>query len=86
MGSLIFTVGVVWSILADRAGCPNIKSTFRILQAFLSAWTENKQEKMEDIFESRSKVDTIKTQMMKFERQDGKQVFVVLPDIHPGAI
>ena len=84
MGSLIFTVGVVWSILADRAGCPNIKSTFRILQAFLSAWTENKQEKMEEIFESRSKVDKIRTQMIKFERQDRKQVFVVLPDIHPG--
>lgn len=84
MGSLIFTIGIVWSILADRAGYPNLKSTFRILQAFLSAWTENKQEKIEDIFESKSKLDKIRTQMMKFERQDEKQVFVVLPEIHPG--
>ena len=84
MGSTIFTIGVVWSILADRAGYPNLKSTFSVLQAFLSAWTENKQEKMEEIFESRSSVDVIRTRMMKFERKGDKQVFVVLPDIHPG--
>ncbi len=84
MGSIIFTIGIVWSVLADRAGYPNLKSTFRILQAFLSAWTENRQEKMEDIFESRSIVGKIKTRMIKFERQDDKQVFVILPDIHPG--
>jgi putative membrane protein len=84
MGSTIFTIGVVWSIMADRAGCPNLKSTFSVLQAFLSAWTENKQEKMEEIFGSRSSVDVIRTRMMKFERKGDKQVFVVLPDIHPG--
>ena len=84
MGSLIFTIGVIWSILADRAGYPNLKSTFRILQAFLSAWTEKRQEKIEDIFESKSKIDRVRTRIMKFERQDEKEVFVVLPDIHPG--
>ena len=84
MGSLIFTIGVIWSILADRAGYPNLKSTFRILQAFLSAWTEKRQEKIEDIFESKSKIDKVRTRIMKFERQDEKEVFVVLPDIHPG--
>jgi len=84
MGSTIFTIGVVWSILADRAGYPNLKSTFSVLQAFLSAWTENKQEKMEEIFESRSSVDEIRTRMMKFEREGDKQIFVILPDIHPG--
>jgi len=84
MGSTIFTIGVVWSILADRAGYPYLKSTFSVLQAFLSAWTENKQEKMEEIFESRSSVDEIRTRLMKFERKGDKQVFVVLPDVHPG--
>jgi putative membrane protein len=84
VGSTIFTIGVAWSILADRAGYPNLKSTFSVLQAFLSAWTENKQEKMEEIFESRSSLDEIRTRMMKFEREGDKQVFVVLPDIHPG--
>ncbi|HEX2305269.1 MAG TPA: DUF2070 family protein [Nitrososphaeraceae archaeon] len=84
MGSFIFTIGVIWSLLADRAGYPNLKSTFKILQAFLSAWTENKQEMMEDIFETKSRVVKIRTKMIKFERHDDKQVFVVLPDIHPG--
>ena len=84
LGSIIYIVGVVWSILADRAGYPHLKSTFRILQAFLSAWTENKQEKMEDIFDSRSKTDKIKTMVIKFERDQDKSIFVVLPDVHPG--
>lgn len=77
MGSTIFTIGVVWSVSADRAGYPNLKSTFKILQAFLSAWTENKQELMEGIFETKSRIDKIRTKMIKFERQDEKQVFVV---------
>jgi len=84
MGSLIFTIGIVWSVLADRAGFPNIKSTFSILQAFLSAWTENKQEKIEEIFESKSRIGKVRTRIIKFEREDKKKVFVVLSDIHPG--
>ena len=84
IGSSIFVIGIVWSVLADRAGYPYLKSTFSVLQAFLSAWTENKQEKMEDIFDSRSIEDTVRTRLLKFEREGDKQVFVVLPDIHPG--
>jgi putative membrane protein len=84
MGSIIYVVGVIWSILADRAGYPHLKSTFSILQAFLSAWTESKQEKMENIFDSRSKTDKIKTMVVKFESDKDKSVFVILPDVHPG--
>jgi putative membrane protein len=84
IGSSIFIIGIVWSVLADRAGYPYLKSTFSILQAFLSAWTENKQEKLENIFDSRSSEDKIRTRLMRFERAGDKPVFVVLPDIHPG--
>lgn len=84
IGSSIFAIGIVWSVLADRAGYPHLKSTFSVLQAFLSAWTENKQEKMEDIFDSRSIEDNVRTRLLKFERVGDKEVFVVLPDIHPG--
>lgn len=84
IGSSIFVIGIVWSVLADRAGYPYLKSTFRVLQAFLSAWTENKQEKLENIFDSRSNEYKIRTRIMKFEREGDKPVFVVLPDIHPG--
>lgn len=84
IGSSIFVIGIVWSVLADRAGYPYLKSTFSVLQAFLSAWTENKQEKLENIFDSRSSEDKIRTSLMRFEREGDKPVFVVLPDIHPG--
>ena len=84
LGSVIYIVGLIWSILADRAGYPHLKSTFNILQAFLSAWTESKQEKMENIFDSRSKTDKIKTMMVEFESDKDKSVFVILPDVHPG--
>lgn len=84
IGLSIFVIGIVWSVLADRAGYPYLKSTFSVLQAFLSAWTENKQEKLENIFDSRSSEDKIRTRLMKFERAGDKQVFIVLPDIHPG--
>jgi putative membrane protein len=39
---------------------------------------------MEDIFDSRSREDNVRTRLLKFEREGDKQVFVVLPDIHPG--
>ncbi len=84
IGSSIFVIGIVWSVLADRAGYPYLKSTFSVLQAFLSAWTENKQERLENIFDSRSNEDKIRTRLMKFEREGDKQIFIVLPDIHPG--
>lgn len=84
IGSSIFAIGIVWSVLADRAGYPYLKSTFNVLQAFLSAWTENKQEKMEHIFDSRSREEYVRTRLMKFKRAGDKDLFVVLPDIHPG--
>ena len=84
IGASISVVGIIWSVLVDRAGYPYLKSTFSVLQAFLSAWTENKREKMEAIFDCRSREDDVKTRVMKFEREGYKQVFVVLPDVHPG--
>src|SRR5215212_2843816 len=41
-GLILIGLGIGWTILADRAGRPNLQSTFSLLQAFLSAWTENK--------------------------------------------
>ena len=49
-GLIIIGLGIGWAILADRAGRPKLQSTFAVLQAFLSAWTENKVEKIEKIF------------------------------------
>ena len=69
-GISLVVLAIVWSIVADRAGRPNIKSTFRILQAFLDAWTENKGQRMEEIVEAKAYRKVITTNIMKFASQD----------------
>jgi putative membrane protein len=77
---------VIWSIMADRAGRPYVLSTFNLLQAFLSAWTEQKGDKMEAIAEARAKNSHITSYVMKFECGDVNQndVSLVVPGVHPG--
>ena len=77
---------VIWSIMADRAGRPHVLSTFNLLQAFLSAWTEQKGDKMEAIAEDRAKDSHITSYVMKFECYDvnQKEVSLVIPGVHPG--
>jgi putative membrane protein len=83
-GSSLLLLGIVWTISADRAGRPKIESTFRVLQAFLAAWTENKAENMEKITESRAHVETVITYILKFKTLNSNEIFMILPDIHPG--
>jgi putative membrane protein len=83
-GFSLLLLGIIWTILADRAGRPGIKSTFRVLQAFLAAWTENKAENMEEIAESRAYIESVLTYLLKFKTTNSNNVFIILPDIHPG--
>ena len=83
-GSSLLLLGIIWTILADRSGRPGIKSTFRVLQAFLAAWTENKADNMEEIAESRAHVETVITYVLKFKTMNSDKVFIILPDVHPG--
>jgi putative membrane protein len=82
-GLIIIGLGIGWAILADRAGRPNLQSTFAVLQAFLSAWTENKVENIENIFLSKSKDERVKTDIVKFYN-NGQSLYWILPNIHPG--
>ncbi len=82
-GLIIIGLGIGWAILADRAGRPNLQSTFAVLQAFLSAWTENKVENIEKIFLSKSKDERVNTDIVKFYNK-GQSLYWVLPNIHPG--
>jgi len=77
---------IIWAIMADRAGRPYVLSTFNLLQAFLSAWTEQKGEKMEAIAESRAKNNHVTSYVIKFECNDinQKEVSLVIPGVHPG--
>jgi len=82
-GSIFIVLALAWVRLADKAGSPNVDSTFKVLQAFLAAWTENSSHRMEDIAESRAHKEKVNTYIVKF-KQDGAQISVILPGLHPG--
>jgi putative membrane protein len=83
-GLALIVVSISWTVVADRAGRPGIKSTFAILQAFLAAWTENKIENMEKIAESKAHMEVIKTYIIKFKVINSKEISIILPEVHPG--
>jgi putative membrane protein len=82
-GLILIGLGIGWTILADRSGSPNLQSTFVLLQAFLSAWTENKVENIEKILLSKSKNELVGTFILKFTNKH-HNLYWVLPNIHPG--
>jgi putative membrane protein len=51
-----------------------------VLQAFITAWTEHKADKMEEFTEAKAHDDIIGTKVIRF----GSQAAIVLPDVHPG--
>ncbi len=79
-GTAFMALGIVWTVLADRAGRPGIKSTFGVLQAFIAAWTENRVDKMEEFTEAKAHDDIVSTKIIRF----GNLAAIVLPDVHPG--
>lgn len=82
-GLSFITIVSLWSILADRAGRPNVESTFKILQAYILAWTDRNPEMMEVIMEGRAEESKVSTYTLSFSTQSGKSIIVV-PDVHPG--
>jgi putative membrane protein len=83
-GLTLIAIAVIWTIIADRSGRPRVQSTFRLLQAFLAAWTENKTDDMERIAEEKSYDHMITTYIMRLKPERSKQVSIVLPQVHPG--
>jgi putative membrane protein len=82
-GSIFIILSLAWARLADKAGGPDVKSTFSVLQAFLAAWTENSSERMEEIAEARANKEKVTTYIARF-RLVNAQVSMILPDLHPG--
>lgn len=83
-GSAILFIGIMWTIIVDRIGRPNFTSAFKILQAFLIAWTENKSDEMEKIAEAKASPKVVNTLLMKFRPKDQREISLVLPELHPG--
>jgi putative membrane protein len=82
-GSIFIILALAWVRLADKAGSPKVNSTFKVLQAFLAAWTENSSESMEEIAESRAHKEKVITYIVQF-KQESAQISIILPDLHPG--
>ena len=70
--SVLFSIGIIalaiiWCILADRAGRPYVESTFRLLQAYLLAWTDKDARAMEAIMEHKAYTSKVGTKMLIFK-------------------
>src|SRR5918992_1568608 len=82
-GAILLAIGIVWTVIADRAGRPGVKSTFGLLRAFLVAWSENKVDMIEELIEAKAHENLITTKVIRFLFA-GNQAAIVLPDVHPG--
>ncbi|MFL6310281.1 MAG: DUF2070 family protein [Nitrososphaera sp.] len=82
-GSILVSIGIIWTIIADRAGRPGVKSTFGLLQAFLVAWSENRVDMIEELIEARARDNIITTKIIRFLFASD-HASIVLPDVHPG--
>lgn len=83
-GGIILLIGVMWTVVVDRIGRPTTKSAFKILQAFLIAWTENKSDEMEKIAESKANYKNVNTIIVKFIPDQPNDISLILPELHPG--
>ncbi|MEM2923419.1 MAG: DUF2070 family protein [Candidatus Nitrosocaldus sp.] len=95
---VVIGIAVVWCIMADRSGRPGVESTFRLLQAYLLAWTERDARLMESIMASKAEQSTMSTKILAFRREhddahtnpigrsskSGSHYMLMLPDVHPG--
>lgn len=83
-GIAFLVTATAWSTLTDRAGRPRLKSSHKLIQAYLASQANDHHE-METLMEDRSKESNVKTTQVKLVSSDGtSEARLVLPDIHPG--
>jgi putative membrane protein len=83
-GLSLVSLGILWAMLADRAGRPGVQSTFEVLQAFLAAWTEKDGTMFERIAEAKAAEKPVSTFFMDFSLEKRTGYSIVLPEVHPG--
>jgi len=84
-GIIFLVIAGVWSYLTNRTGLPVIKSTHKLLQAYLQSVSRNDPRDMESIILETSKPSNVTTSQIRFYTGDEENDFrLVLPDIHPG--
>ena len=84
-GIVFLVIAGAWSYLTNRTGLPVIKSTHKLLQAYLQSVSRNDPRDMESIILETSKPSNVTTSQIRFYTDDEENDFrMVLPDIHPG--
>jgi putative membrane protein len=84
-GSVFLVLASVWSIVTDKAGRPGIKSTHRLVQAYLSSISKDNPSEVENIISERAKESKVQTSQIRLHTKNTNTDFrLVLPDIHPG--
>ncbi len=80
---MFLVIASAWSILTDRAGKPGMKSTHRVIQAYIAS-QGNDYTEVEKIIEQRSDKTTVSTSQIRLRTKDNHEFRMVLPEIHPG--
>ncbi|GIS96547.1 MAG: hypothetical protein CM1200mP23_3530 [Nitrososphaerota archaeon] len=84
-GIYFWQLHVFGAYLTNRTGLPVIKSTHKLLQAYLQSVSRNDPRDMESIILETSKSSNVTTSQIRFYTGDEENDFrMVLPDIHPG--
>lgn len=70
-----------WSVLTDRSGRPEFKSTHVLVQAYIAS-QGGRQQDIESIMEKSSNKSSVLTTLVRFG--DSKGFTLAFPEIHPG--
>ena len=85
IGITFLVIATIWSILTDRAGIPGVKSTHKLVHAYLASKSKNDSTEMESLMEEVSNKSTVTTTQIILCSNDNKTYCrLVMPDIHPG--
>lgn len=82
-GIIFLAIATFWSLLTDRAGRPNLRSTHELVQAYLSSISKNDPYEVEAIIEKQSKKAVVTTYQLKLYENES-EFRLILPEIHPG--
>src|SRR3972149_5718291 len=65
-GTTFLILASSWSILTDRAGMPGVKSTHKLIQAYLSCLSKNNPSEVENILTERTEVSQYLESLSKY--------------------
>lgn len=84
-GFAFLAISSVWSLWTDRAGLPSVKSTHRLVQAYLFSMSKNDPSEIESIIDEIARPSRVSTVQVRLcPDRTAPDFSIVLPDIHPG--